>query len=250
MKDIWGDFLLMLQFFTRIPIRKSLPCQAINFRRGVFFMPLIGFIVGSAQYLVGYLLKETLPTSVLAAILVIIPLIITGGFHIDGLGDTADGFFSFKGDKARILEIMKDSNAGTYSICAIVTDILLQYATIEHILKLNKIQVLLVITMFSKIFVLFTAMWGKPAKEGGSGNIFIGNISIHILLMSILYSLIIGLMVIPVSVNLTLLFSGAVVSLLFYYFCNSKINGITGDTLGATQEIVIMVMLIVYCAIV
>lgn len=248
MKSIFQDFLLMIQFFTRVPIKKNLPCNPKNFRRGIVFLPFIGGLIGTVQYLVIYLVQGKLPSSIVAALVVMLPIMITGGLHIDGLGDTCDGFFAFTKDKDRIIEIMKDSNSGTYAICAIIGNILLQYGAVEYLIDQGQFQVLLVIIMFSKLFVLLTGKWGKPAKEQGTGNFFVGNISLAVMIIGIIYSLVIGSFVITLWASLTLLLSGAVVALLFYGLCYSKIKGITGDTFGALQELTTVVMLIMYCA--
>ena len=250
MKGLVQEFFLMLQFFTRVPVKRNLPCTANNFRRGVVFLPFVGFLIGGLQYGFLFLLQERLPSTILAVIGVLLPIIITGGLHIDGLGDTCDGFFAITNNKNRILEIMSDSSAGTYAICAIISNILLQYVAIEYIIRENSIHVLLVIIMFSKLFVLFTAMWGKPAKKQGSGNIFIGNMSWVILMIGTIYSLGVSMITVTLITSLWLLLSGAIVSVLFYFLCYKKIGGITGDTLGATQELATNIMLIVYCAII
>ncbi|NLI88984.1 MAG: adenosylcobinamide-GDP ribazoletransferase [Epulopiscium sp.] len=250
MKNIIKDFLLMVQFFTRFPIKINLPASPKNFRRGVVFLPLIGFIIGTCQYMLVRSLYALLPSSLLAGIAVILPIIITGALHIDGLGDSFDGFFAFTSDKDRRLEIMQDSSSGTFALCAIVSNILLQYLAIEYIIGQNKLNILLVVIMFSKIFVLYTAMWGRPAKSKGSGNIFIGNMNIIIVIVATIYSLIIAHIAIGLYPSLILLFAGGFVSFLFYLLSYKKIRGITGDTMGAIQELTTLVMLIVYCAII
>ena len=248
MKEFLQEFLLMLQFFTRFPIKKELPSSPSNFKRGVVFLPFIGFLIGAIQYITLFLLQGKLPSTILAVIGVMLPIVITGGLHIDGLGDTCDGFFAVTDHKNRILEIMSDSSAGSYAICAIVANILLQYTAIEYMIKEKSIHILLLIIMFSKLFVLFTAMWGKPAKKQGSGNIFIGNMSLAILMIGTIYSLGISMFVTSLTTSLCLLVSGAITSVLFYFLCAKKIGGVTGDTLGATQELAINIMLITYCS--
>lgn len=246
MKSTFHDFLLMIQFFTRIPINKNLPASSKNFKRGAVFLPLIGLLIGTLQYIVAYMLQHRLPPSILAAIVTVLPVIITGALHIDGLGDTCDGFFALTDNRARILAIMTDSSSGTFAICAIISNMLLQYVAISHIIHRGKMSVLLVVIMFSKICVMLTAMWGKPAKPQGSGNLFIGNMSLLLVIVAGLYTLFISSLTISLLASLILLFSGMVVSFLFYILCKLKISGITGDTMGATQEIATVVMLIVY----
>ena len=250
MKSILGDFLLMIQFFTRIPIKRNLPCNQENFRRGIVFLPLIGFLIGVMQYGFIYLLKEILPSSIVAIIATLIPIIITGALHIDGLGDTFDGFFAFTKDKHRIIEIMKDSHVGTFAISAIIANMLLQYSAIEYLITKDAFEVLLVAIMFSKLFVILTGRWGKPAKAEGSGNLFVGNMSIIVLIISIVYSLLIGSIIVTLLSSLILLFAGVIVSILFYVLCYSKIEGVTGDTFGALQELTTVVMLVIYCIII
>lgn len=250
MKNIIKEFLLMVQFFTRIPIKINLPASPKNFRRGVIFLPFIGFIIGACQYLFVRSFSLLLPSSLLAGIATIIPIAITGALHIDGLGDSFDGFFAFTSDKNRRLEIMQDSSSGTFALCAIISNILLHYLAIEYIIEQNKFNILLVVIMFSKIFVLYTAMWGKPAKSQGSGNIFIANMNIIIVVMATIYSLLISYTAIGLYPSLILLFAGSLVSVLFYLLSYKKIKGITGDTMGAVQELTTLVMLIVYCTII
>ena len=249
MKNICGDFLLMIQFFTRVPIKKNLPCEPKNFRRGMVFLPFIGLLIGGIQYGVIYLLRGYLPSSIVAAMVVLLPIIITGGLHIDGLGDTCDGFFAFTKDKDRIIEIMKDSHAGTFAICAIIGNMLLQYGAIDYLIDQEAFGALLVVIMFSKLFVLLTGLWGRAAKEQGSGNLFVGNVSVVVLIISVIYSVLIGSVVITLLTSLILLLAGLVGALLFYWLCYTKIKGITGDTFGALQELTTVIMLIVYCAI-
>ncbi len=248
MKGVFGDFLLMIQFFTRIPINKNLPCEAENFKRGVVFLPFIGLLIGALQYLVIYLFKEMLPSSILAAISVMLPIIVTGGLHVDGLGDTCDGFFAFTKDKDNIIEIMTDSHAGTFAICAITGNILLQYSAVSYLIDQGDFRVLVIVIMFSKLFVLFTGLWARPAKAKGSGNLFVGNMSILVVMMSVIYSVFIGSIVVGLSGSLILLVSGLGTTLLFYWLSYAKINGMTGDTFGALQELTTVIMLIVYTA--
>lgn len=250
MRGIYGDFLLMLQFFTRFPVNKNLPCEPENFKRGVVFLPIIGLLIGFFQYGTIDLLKGILPSTIVAAFVVLIPIIITGGLHVDGLGDTCDGFFAFTKDKDRIIEIMTDSHAGTFAICAIMGNLLLQHSAIAYLIDQEAFGVVLVIIMFSKLFVLMTGLWGQPAKKEGSGNLFVGNMSKWVLLISCMYSLFIGHLVIGFLASVILVLSGLGGAGLFYGLCNAKIDGVTGDTFGALQELTTVIMLVVYVVII
>ena len=84
MKEYLNDFLLFFQFFTRIPINKSLNCEKGNFRRGAIFFPIVGLFIGIVQWLIYYILIRVLPINITAVFVVIIPIVITGGLHVDG----------------------------------------------------------------------------------------------------------------------------------------------------------------------
>ena len=84
-------FILSLQFFTRIPINMEIDFSKENLKYSVFFLPLVGIIIGALGGLVYYLLS---PYNIMIAsfIALLTTIILTGGLHIDGLSDTFDGF--------------------------------------------------------------------------------------------------------------------------------------------------------------
>lgn len=106
-------FLLCLSTYTRLPLRgmtfndrdarSSLPC-----------LPLVGLLIGACFYALGRLL---LPFSSFfrAAMLVILPLLLTGGIHMDGFLDTQDALSSWQ-DKEKKLAILKDVHIGAFAL--------------------------------------------------------------------------------------------------------------------------------------
>lgn len=250
MREYINDFLLFFQFFTRIPINKSLNCDKENFRRGSVFFPVIGLFIGMVQWLVFYLLIKVLPINITALFVVIVPIIITGGLHVDGLGDTCDGFFSFKGDKNKIIEIMKDSTVGTYASIAIVFDILARYVAVCTIIDMNLPLIFIATPIIARFTVVLSAFIGKNAKETGSGNIFIGNIhNKQMIIVSIITYILVPLFI-GVKVGIILLVAALMFSFLFNKFCESKITGHTGDTLGANNELVEILTMVLFIGIV
>jgi adenosylcobinamide-GDP ribazoletransferase len=248
MREYINDFLLFFQFFTRIPINKSLNCEKENFRRGSIFFPVIGLFIGILQWLVFYLLMKVLPVNITALFVVMVPIVITGGLHVDGLGDTCDGFFSFKGDKNKIIEIMKDSTIGTYAGIAIVFDMLARYVAVCTIVEMNLPLMLIATPIIARFTVVFLSFIGKNAKETGSGNIFIGNIHNKQMIIVTIVTLILVPLFIGLSKGIILVASALIFSFLFNKFCESKITGHTGDTLGANNELVEILVMILFIA--
>ena len=111
-------------FLTRLPV----PARAIGegdvaaraLGQSVVWFPLVGALIGGAQVGVAWLLGGHLPPGLIAVALVALSAALTGGLHLDGLADTFDGWAGGRGDRARTLEIMRDSRIGAHGAVALV----------------------------------------------------------------------------------------------------------------------------------
>lgn len=243
MKRYYCDFLLMLQVLTRVPINKSVSCESDNFKNGANFFALIGLLIGLCQYGLYILLTQIIEVSFAVIAIIIFDVLITGALHIDGFGDVCDGFFAFKG-KDKIIEIMKDSRIGTFACIAIILDLLIKYQGYLLLLTNSKDLNILIIPMVSRFSMIFLSYIGKPAKEKGSGNLFINTVTLKEVIVNIIFILIVGVLINSTIKTVTLLISAIIITIIFNLLCNSKINGITGDSLGANNELVVLISLI------
>ena len=245
MKKYFQDFLLMVQLLTRIPVRRELPCTDENFRRGAYFFFVIGIIIGSLQYAFYRLLNGRLPEYSIAILLILIDVFITGGFHIDGFGDSCDGFFAAKG-RDKVLDIMKDSRIGTFAAIGIIINLLIKFEAYKFIAVNEEFSgALLFIPMISRGAMVFLCLIGRPAKEGGLGNFFINNVGTSQLLVNILGAVAMGFIAgLSLKTLGIYLIAVIVVIYLFNKLCEDKIGGITGDSLGAINEIVTLLLLL------
>ena len=122
------EFLLAVQFFTRIPITGAL-AEWVGFspamlRASAGHFPGVGMLVGAVAALCYALLVALLPDTAFAPLVAAVlstsvTVLLTGGFHEDGLADVADGLGGSY-DKDRALEIMKDSRVGAFGAMALV----------------------------------------------------------------------------------------------------------------------------------
>jgi adenosylcobinamide-GDP ribazoletransferase len=121
-------YLLALQFFTRVPVTGRLAgwvgFSPAMLRASAAHFPGIGLLVGGLAAGVAWLLLERLPTGpfaafVAAAFSTIATVLFTGALHEDGLADVADGLGGAQ-ERARALEIMKDSRIGAFGAMALV----------------------------------------------------------------------------------------------------------------------------------
>lgn len=243
MKRYYYDFLLMLQVLTRVPINKSLPCESENFKNGANFFVLIGLLIGLSQYVIYILLSQIIHTSFSVIAIIIFDILITGALHIDGFGDTCDGFFAFKG-KDRIIEIMKDSRIGAFACIGIVLNLLIKYQGYLLIANYSKTLFIILIPILGRFSIVLLSYIGKAAKEKGSGNLFINTVTLKELVVNTLFVLAIGFLLNLILQTIILLVGAIIITILFNLLCNSKINGVTGDSLGAINELVVLISLI------
>lgn len=129
-------YLLAVQFFTRIPVTGRLAewvgYSPTMLRASAAHFPGIGWLVGAAAAGVYALLMELLPPvpfapMVAAALSTVVTVLLTGGFHEDGLADVTDGLGG-SSERQRVLEIMKDSRVGAFGAMALVLALLCKVA--------------------------------------------------------------------------------------------------------------------------
>lgn len=225
------SLLLMISFFTRIPIKYKYEYREQDLKRGIMYFPLIGLIIGAAIWLPS-LAKDFLDKPVIILASWIIYLWITGGLHIDGLADTFDGIFSNR-DKDRMLEIMKDSRIGTFGVLGIIFIILSNLVVSFYI----DYRFLLLLPIVGRTSALISASTSKYArKEAGMGTTFINNCKLKEVVFGVIFTLVVSSVVLNYKVALLILIT-YIIALLQTRYIKGKIDGTTGDTLGFVIEI-------------
>ncbi len=238
----------MLQFFTRIPIKIRLAATAEDYGKGLVFAPFVGLNIGAILAAVSYGLLYIFPSSVVAAITLVIYIIITGGLHLDGLGDTFDGIFSNR-SKERILEIMRDSRVGTNAVLAVVSVLLLNYAALSQINSAYFIRIILLMPMAGRIGSLVSAAVSTYARRGeGLGKSFIDFCGKKELFWGLLIYIIISLLTFDYKMWIVLAVP-PISALLLIKWLSSKIGGATGDILGAVCELNQCIFLVFACGV-
>src|SRR5215468_234192 len=134
-RDGWGsdlatDLKTGILFCTRLPVPHAASIGSGDVARASWAFPVAGALVGSAGALTYAIASGIrLPSALAAALALGSTLLITGCLHEDGLADTADGLGGGC-DRARKLEIMRDSRLGTYGACALIMSLLLRWAAL------------------------------------------------------------------------------------------------------------------------
>lgn len=228
-------FLLMIQFFTRIPVNMVLPSENEDFKEGSIYLPLVGLIVGcicAAAYYIACLSGNTLFA---AAAAVLVWAGVTGAIHLDGLSDTCDGIFSSR-SKKKILEIMKDSRIGTMGALALIFAVLLKISLIAGFGRAEALYSIVLSPVIARTSLLYGTVIAKYPREKGMGQLFIGSVTMREFFKGLIIFLIIILPFVKLYLTVLVLMVFIVPKMINSYM-ESKIGGMTGDTLGALCEI-------------
>jgi len=122
----WQLFQLAVMFFTRIPVGQNVPYSSQLLSQSSRYFALVGVVVAVAFLLTFQLAITVWPNDVALLVAMIASFLVTGGFHEDGLADAADGIGGGMTIEKR-LSIMKDSRIGTYGVLALFSIVLLKY---------------------------------------------------------------------------------------------------------------------------
>ncbi len=233
-------------FLTRLPVPSGEYSDAALARSVVYF-PLIGVgvgLAGSATYVLAQLLW---PHAIAIALALGVMIACTGAFHEDGLADSADGIGGgwTVDDK---LAIMKDSRIGTYGSVALILAVLLKFAALAS-LEASAVPVALVIAHALSRWSTLPLVRCTDYVSGdcGSGKAFENAVTGARLGTATFFvtALLLGL---AASLALALALATVAVVTASHWYCQRKLGGITGDTLGATNQLIEISVYLVFAA--
>jgi adenosylcobinamide-GDP ribazoletransferase len=229
-------FLAAFRFLTIVPFHWRSDCDGDYFQHSLHYFPVLGSLVGLAVAGLSMLLRFLLPGSVVTVITIILLAVVSGCLHLDGLADTADGFFSSR-PKEKILEIMRDSRTGAMGVIVIVLVLLLKFTALSTLAPSVFLKTVFLMPLAGRCaIVLSMAMLPYARQEEGLGSLFYSKYC----RWSALWSSVFLIALMPFlgikAIVLAACTTGSVV-LIFAFWCKKKIGGATGDTLGAVCEI-------------
>lgn len=245
LKELSDGFLLAWQFYTTVPVRKQIPVDARRLKFAFYTLPIIGMCIGLviASLL---MLNETflhLPATMVALIILTVPIFITGGLHLDGWMDMSDALFSYR-DKEKRLEIMSDPRTGSFAVLSVLFLLAWRYVLIFETLQLANLSTYLLIIsiyFFARISMCYVFIQGKLAKQEGLAAYFKQGINRNdfsfFFISAFLWLLIIAYIDLASAFYAFITFLISIVfAILFLRLLNKQFGGLTGDTLGAALE--------------
>ena len=226
-------------FFTRLPLWRIYQPSVEAYRRVVEWWPLVGWLTGGVMVAVLYLGSMVFPYTIAVLLAIVVRILLTGALHEDGLADFFDGFGGGRGDRERILAIMKDSHIGTYGVLSLILYLALLFFTLAHLRPEYAAVAILAADPFAKMIaaqavqMLPYARTEETAKNGvvyRKYNLWSG---IGLAIQGLL----------PIGIFLwlmrehvmweTVLFVPFLVMYFLYMYIRARIKGYTGDCCGA-----------------
>ncbi len=233
---------IAVAFFTRIPMPRTLDFSQQQLNRASRYFPLVGWLVGLISAGI-FLAVNHLVSSNIAILMVMgVGFLLTGGFHEDGLADTADGLGG-GWSKSQKLSIMKDSRLGSYGALAIWFALTLKFVLLSELGSATAMA-LIIAHPLSRFLSTALIRFLPYVTDDASSKVkpLAEKLSVSDLLLAGIFGL--SPLILVVEQALVLIVILTMITAGFAMFLKRQIGGFTGDALGATQQIT---ELSVYC---
>ena len=242
------DLRTGLAFLTRLPMADSTPSTGSEVARASWTFPIVGAAIGAVGALVYWLADGLGLDPILSAILAVAAtLLITGALHEDGLADTADGFGA-SASRERKLDIMRDSEIGTYGASALILSFMLRVGAVVSLAVPGLAALALIAAHVGARATLpvFMRLVPNARQNGLSANA--GEPPQNSALIGVLLGLLALLLCLGFGATLIAALLLACAVGLVAWLCVAQIGGQTGDVLGAVEQVSEIVILLVAAA--
>lgn len=238
-------FVFAWHFLTAIPLsRAHHEPTAPELAASMAWYPVVGILIGGGLALADLLLMQAFAAEVVNALLMVCLVLLTRGLHQDGLADTLDGLAGGRTPAER-LSIMRDPRVGAMGATGLGLSLLLRYAGLLALPQALRVPALLCMPAVGR-WAMVTLAWASPyaRADGGLAAPFLVHLSwSHVLIATAVLTTALSLNLGLLS-GLIALVGGASVVVVLWAACRTWFGGITGDTLGATNEVIEIVFLL------
>ena len=249
--SIINSFFIALSMYSRIPVPR-VDWEKENMRYAMCFFPMIGVVIGAVMYLAGWLLDKTSVGGLFRGVVfTLIPIIITGGIHMDGFMDTMDALGSW-GDREKKLEILKDSHAGAFAILGMGCYLMWSVAVWSE-LPAEVLRVCGVSFVLSRALSGFSVVTFPAARNSGLLKMFQDGAQKKVvrITMCLYVAAAVIMMAVMNARTMTGAVTGVMIAFLYYIVVSRKqFGGVTGDLAGfflETAELAMFTGILVTC---
>lgn len=249
--SIINSFFIALSMYSRIPVPR-VDWEKENMRYAMCFFPMIGVVIGVVMYLAGWLLDKTSVGGLFRGVVfTLIPIMITGGIHMDGFMDTMDALGSW-GDREKKLEILKDSHAGAFAILGMGCYLMWSMAVWSE-LPAEVLRVCCVSFVLSRALSGFSVVTFPAARNSGLLKMFQDGAQKKVvrITMCLYVAAAVIMMAVMNARAMTGAVTGVMIAFLYYIVVSRKqFGGVTGDLAGfflETAELAMFTGILVTC---
>jgi adenosylcobinamide-GDP ribazoletransferase len=206
--------------------------------------PVVGVVIGGALSLADLLLVKVFAAEVVNGLLILLLVLLTRGLHQDGLADTLDGLAGGRTPTER-LPIMRDPRIGAIGATGLVLSLILRYAGLLALPHGLRVPVLLCMPAVGR-WAMVTLAWASPyaRPDGGLAAPFVARLSWRqVLAATVALAAVLG-GTLGLQNGLVVLVGGSAIVVMLWGGCRVWFGGITGDILGATNEVIEIVFLL------
>lgn len=235
MKNIFNGFCTAFSMYSILPV-PQVKWNDSTMKYAMCFFPLVGAVIGAFLFCLHALMKYFAVNVLLySGVLTAIPVLISGGIHLDGFIDTCDAKFS-RQSLERKLEILKDPHIGAFGAISCCCYFLLYFSVCGQLYNNNEyILILCLGFLLSRTWSGLSVVTFPLAKNTGLVYLFAERAdkkTVRIVFVFILAAVIIAMLLIHVLIGAAAVLITAVWFLIYKRMCKKEFGGITGDLAG------------------
>ncbi len=245
MGTVARPFIFAWHFLTTIPLSQTHhEPTAPELAASMAWYPVVGLLIGSGLIVADLGLTVVLAPAVVNALLIVLLVLLTRGLHQDGLADTLDGLAGGRTPAER-LSIMRDPRIGAIGATGLFLSLILRYTGLMALPHEFRLPAVLCMPAMGR-WAMVTLAWISPyaRTEGGLAAPFLTHLSWrHVAISTVVLAIALAGGFGAVGASLILL-AGALIMLVGGRVCRRWFGGITGDTLGAINEVIEILFLL------
>jgi len=231
-------------FLTRLPVWRG-PLRDVDLGRSVSFFPLVGLVLGFALTGVAAALTGSVAPWLVAVLLATLLAALTGGLHLDGFADVFDALGGGRGDRARMLAIMRDSRIGAQGAAALTLLLIAKVAALAQLVERRDLLSLLAFPAVARWLGALLVVLFPYVRAEGLGRAFNGEagrtqLAIATAIVVVVVAVLGTPLILPALGTTAAVFA-------FAFWLHRRLGGLTGDVYGAAIELGEVVMLILCC---
>lgn len=242
MRRPFTAFALAVEFLTVLRLRRSGEVEPALLGASLLWFPLVGLLLGCLLAVLDLGVREVVPGPPAAALVLLAWVSLTGGLHLDGLADSADGLLGGHTPEQR-LAIMRDSRIGAFGAMAIGLALLLFWSLLQALPDTLRRPALVLSPLAGRAVMVDAVLLFPYARPAGLGRAYkdhAGRAGLHV---AALLSVGVALLLFGPG-GIVLVVAGMVAAFSAAVWASERLGGLTGDAYGAVAVVAELAVLL------